>query len=357
MSASVQPFAMAPEALPTVSRSPRVAWVDIARVITMMATMLTHAPTVMSIKQGMWFTGSGRMCLLFVVAGYFMARSCPPGVWFPQLKRAWRMVAAYVLLIGLYIICLGWTRFWMWQVLDPLVDGDCEERLDVLMHVFGIGDQPPGPFWFLRDLILLTLACGFLASLGRRKCLYPLIIACLCFGQGLACNHFMIDGYQVIHPREIAFFALGISLTTVPLTTIAAFLRRQGWWIVALFAWVLWYEARTLPHMSHLGIVSYIGATCVVALWIEQLLPRFSRWMASLGQTVFLVYVLHMLVISLLVYLLPFDVQDASFPKWCWFFAVPAIYLLIHYMGMGIKRVSPDLFDLLAIRPPRTSSK
>ena len=335
----------------------RVAWVDIARVFTMLCTMLTHAPVVDALKRGMWFTGSGRMCLLFLVAGYFMGkRKEGSSVYFPHAGRALRMFWAYIILIGLYVLFLGWTPYWTWQVLDPLLSGSIAQKFDVVERIFGIGDQPPGPFWFLRDLILLTLMCGGLIYLRRKKLLLMISLALLCFGKELACNHFVIGVYQVIHPREIAFFSLGVCLTPVSLATIADFLRKRSLIILVATAVVLFYEWGTLSHPSPLGISFYMLFVCVIALGIERYWPAFAKWMAGLGETVFLVYVIHMLLISLIWHLVRLWFKDPSamLPEWSWFMIVPLMYLAIHYFVMWIKRLSPNLFSLLAIRtrPP-----
>lgn len=341
-------------------RPPRVAWVDVARVLTMLCTMLTHAPVVYALKRGMWFTGSGRMCLLFLVAGYFMGKSREGrSVYFPHTSRAFRMLWAYIILIALYVLFLGWTPYWTWQVLDPLLSGSIEEKFDVIERLFGIGDQPPGPFWFLRDLILLTLMCGGLVYLRNKGFLLLISLSLLCFGTELACNHFRIGVYQMIHPREIAFFSLGVCLSPIALSVIADFLNKRGIAILLLTVAVLIYEWNTRDHPSSLGIVFFMLSTCVVALGIERFLPAFSKWMAGLGQTVFLVYVLHMLFISLIWHLVRQWNHDPSamLPEWSWFVIVPVMYLGIHYFGMLIKKLSPGLFALIAIRPPVKKAK
>lgn len=335
--------------------APRVAWIDIARVFTMLCTMLTHAPVMFALKQRMWFTGSGRMCLLFVVAGYFMAKPKKgQSVVFPQAGRAVRMFFAYVILIALYVAVLGWTPFWTWQVLDPLIEGSWDQKADVLCHLFGIGDQPPGPFWFLRDLIILTICCGGLVYLKKKGWLLIICLALVCFGKELACNHFKIMSYQVIHPREIAFFSLGVCLSSVSIQSISEYLMKCRWVILISTPVIFIYEWMTLDHPSPVGIAFYMLSTCVIALYVEKGLPRFGKWMASLGETVFLVYVLHMLIISFIWYAVRLWYKDASatLPEYYWFLLVPLLYLLIHYFGMAIKRMNPGLFALIAIRPP-----
>ncbi len=342
---------------PNAAPSRRVAWVDIARVFTMLCTMLTHSPVLIELKRKMWFTGSGRMCLLFVVAGYFMARSksASPG-WFPQAGRAKRMILAYVFLIVLYIVLLGWTPYWNWQVLDPLFSGNPGETLDVLERLFGIGDQPPGPFWFLRDLIILTLACQGFVWLKGKGWLLLICLALLCFGKELACNHFRIMGeYQVIHPREIAFFALGVCLSSISLHEMGEYIRKRSVLIMVTAFVLLYYEWKTISHPSPMGIIFYMLAVCTVALFVERKWPVAGRWIAGLGESVFLVYVLHMLFISLIWQLVKlwYKNPEAMLPGWAWFLIVPVLYLGIHYLGMGIKKISPRLFDIIAIRPPR----
>lgn len=333
----------------------RVAWVDVSRVLVMLGTIMTHAPVPRTWEERLWFTSAGRMCLLFAFAGYFMARRCPPGVWFPQMGRAVRMLVAYVLLVVVYVACLGWSPYWHWQDLSALESGTWLERLDLARRLLGMGDYPPGPLWFLRDLLLLTLACGFFAWLGRRRWLYPMIAVCLLFGVETACHRFEIAGWELLHPREIAFFGLGAALTHVPLSSIAAWLKR--WWapMVILALLLLWYEPRHWDLLTPAGIAAYMGLSMVAALWLEHLLPRVARLVARLGETVFFVYVLHMLVIDLGTYALQqkFGIDAARLPAWLWLLVVPAIYGLIHALGMGIKRRSPRLFELLAIRPPR----
>ncbi len=335
--------------------SSRVAWVDVSRVLVMFGTVLTHAPLPRSWEERLWFTSAGRMCLLFAFAGYFMARRCLPGVRFPQWGRVKRMAAAYVLLVVVYVLCLGWSPYWHWQDLSPLTEGSWGERLDVLRRLFGLGDYPPGPLWFLRDLLVLTLACGFFAQLGRRGWLYPLAVACLCLGWEDACHRFELGGYQVIHPREIAFFCIGVALTGAPLARIAAWLKRWSVPIVAAALFLLWYEPQHWRLLTPVGILAYMGLSMAAALWLERIAPKAAKLVARLGETVFFVYVLHMLLIDLLLYYLheTAGVEPEYLPPWLWLLLVPILYLLIHFSGMALKKRLPELFELLAIRAPK----
>lgn len=335
--------------------STRVAWVDVSRVLVMLGTIMTHAPVPLAWEERLWFTSAGRMCLLFAFAGYFMARRCPPGVYFPQLGRAVRMMAAYGILVVVYVACLGWSPFWRWQDLSALGTGAWVEQLDLIRRLLGIGDYPPGPLWFLRDLTVLTLACGGFAWLARRGWLYPLIAVCLLFGTETACHRFEIGGCEIIHPREIAFFGLGVALAKVPLAALADWLRR--WWapITAIALFLLWYEPKHWDLLTPVGIAAYMGLSMVAALWLERLVPRAARLIARLGETVFFVYVLHMLVIDLVIYNSQkiFRIEANQVPVWLWPLVVASIYLIIHAVGMSIKCRSPRLFEVLAIRPPR----
>lgn len=342
---------------PPVPQPPRrVAWVDVSRVFVMFGTVLTHAPLPRAWEERLWFTSAGRMCLLFAFAGYFMARRCPPGVIFPQMGRAKRMAAAYALLVVVYVLCLGWSPYWRWQDLSPLADGSWAARLDLLRRLFGIGDYPPGPLWFLRDLFLLTLACGFFAKLRRKGWLYPMIVAGLCFGWEDACHRFEWNGWELIHPREISFFCLGVALTGVPLDRIAAWLKRMSLPIAAGGLFLLWYEPQHWNLLTPAGILGYMGLSMVLAMWLERVAPKAARRIAGLGETVFFVYVLHMLLIDLFLHVLPktVGISPEHLPPWVWLILVPLIYLGIHAVGMGLKKQCPDLFEILAIRSPRT---
>lgn len=346
-----------PEATPPPQPPRRVAWVDVSRVLVMFGTVLTHAPLPRVWEERLWFTSAGRMCLLFAFAGYFMARRCAPGVLFPQMGRARRMAAAYALLVVVYVLCLGWSPYWHWQDLSPLAEGSWGARLDLLRRLFGIGDYPPGPLWFLRDLLLLTLACGFFARLGRKGWLYPIIVAGLCFGWEDACHRFELNGWEVIHPREIAFFCLGVAMTGVPLDRVASWLKRMSLPIVASAIFLLWYEPQHWRLLTPAGILAYMGLSMVLALWLERLWPKAARLVARLGETVFFVYVLHILLIDLLLHVLPKTAggSPVHLPPWSWLILVLLIYLAIHALGMGLKKRCPALFEVLAIRPPRKS--
>ena len=229
------------------------------------------------------------------------------------------------------------------------------DRLDLLRRLFGIGDYPPGPLWFLRDLLLLTLACGFFVKLGRKGWLYPVIVAGLSFGWEDACHRFELGGLEMIHPREIAFFCLGVALTGVPLDRIAAWLKRMSLPIVAGALFLLWYEPQHWNLLTPAGILGYMGLSMVLALWLERVWPKAARLVAGLGETVFFVYVLHMLIIDLFLHVL--QNKAALFPEqlppWIWLLLVPLIYVGIHLAGMGLKKRCPGLFEVLAIRPSR----
>lgn len=333
----------------------RVAWVDVSRVLVMFGTVLTHAPLPRAWEERLWFTSAGRMCLLFAFAGYFMARRCAPGVLFPQIGRAKRMAAAYALLVGVYVLCLGWSPYWRWQDLSTLAEGSWGGRLDLIRQLFGIGDYPPGPLWFLRDLLLLTFACGFFAKLGRKGWLYPLIAASLCFGWEDACHRFELNGLEVIHPREIAFFCLGVAMTGVSLARIAAWLKRMSLPIAVVAFFLLWYEPQHWKLLTPAGILAYMGLSMVLALWLERVVPKAAHLIAGLGETVFFVYVLHMLLIDLILYYLQkvAGLPPTYLPPWVWPILVSLIYLSIHTAGMGLKKRCPALFEVLAIRPPR----
>lgn len=159
----------------------------------------------------------------------------------------------------------------------------------------------------------------------------------------------------MVHPREIAFFGLGVALTNVPLARIAGFLRRWSAFIAVMGVAVIWYELHHCNQLTPAGIAAYMSLSMAAALWWERLWPRSAKLIARLGETVFFVYVLHILVIDLGSAILKasLSIEAAELPPWLWLLAVPIIYLTIHALGMGIKQRSPKLFELLAIRPPK----
>lgn len=337
---------------PVPAPSGRVAWVDVSRVLVMLGTVLAHTPVDDSWKSLLAFTSPGRMCLLFTVAGYFMARRCTPGVLFPHWGRAVRMAAAYALLVCLYMIPLGWS----FEGPRP-GEGFAMSAMRFLLSLVMIADNPPVPLWFLRDLLLLTLACSLFAWLGKRRMLYPLILLCLLLGLETSSSKFELGGWLVTHPRSVAFFALGMALTNISLANVAAWLKRWSLLLAPAALGLVIFERGTLPVLEPLGIVAYMTLSLIAALWLERVLPALARGVARFGETVFFVYVLHLPVLKAIeLGLSACSVDAARLPSGFWLALVPVVYLAVHALGMAIKRCSPELFGILAIRPPKHKS-
>lgn len=332
----------------------RIAWVDVARVLMMVCVIIEHLPLNDAWRSWMDFSTAGRMCTFFAFAGYFMARRCPTGggAPFPQWSRAKLLLASYVVLSLLYINC---SPYRIGDVITLLQSGTWKEGLKVLQTIFGIGVSPSGPLWFLRDLFLLTLAVGFLVRLKRYGLLYVLMGVCLLFGWNQSCVHFEIGNVQLPHPRELAFFALGIAVSQVSLEAIAGWLTRWSLPIVLLSTACILIEYRYCLLLTPAGISAYLALSLLAALWLERLWPQAMGRVALLGETVFFVYGAHILVIRYIIHELygagidPFGLV----PTWGLVLFACVLYLLIHAGGMLLKRFSPRLFDLLATRPPK----
>ena len=166
---------------------PRLPWVEIARLLATLVVIMQHVPS-MGFPPNQWLIGPA-LATFFLLAGYFSASGLDEQG--PERGRG-----AMLVLLRPYLF---WCAAYWLAAGMPLAPGS-------LASVFGLGTCPMlTPMWFLRDLMMFTLAAFLLSRF--RPALYAFGLFCLFL-------HRWDDSLAWPSPYMFGDFALGVMLAS-----------------------------------------------------------------------------------------------------------------------------------------------
>ena len=306
----------------------RVHWVDICRVLAMLAIMILHTPT----DHG-WVTCITRagVAFFFLMSGYFVALKTPTTR--SVLKRGGHMFITYILWVCVYGLWFKRDVF-----TDPLL----------FIEGLGMGSTPSVSIvlWFLRDLTIITLVSAFLVRLDR-KILFILAIllgalfaSCRSTGEGIL---------ELTHPRSFAWFFLGMALSSVSLAQIKTFCWKYRYVILSSFVIAFCYQGwHQEIHESFNMLVITVAGLFVLSMAIEKYFFRFSSYISSWGKAIFFVYLTHSIFYNIISKIF-YRFFTSAVPEWLWFCLVPFIMAFLVYIYKFIDAYFPRLNYLIAL--------
>lgn len=307
----------------TAEERPRLPWVEIARLMATLSVIMQHVPSG-GFPPNQWLIGPA-LATFFLLAGYFSASRLEG-----QGAGTWT---------GRRLLSLLWPYFF-WCVAYWLLAG-MPLSPDSLSAVFGLGACPMlTPMWFLRDLMMFTLA-AFLLSRWR-PVLYALGLFCLFLNR-------WDDTLAWPSPYMFGDFVLGIMLAS----SAPGSLDRWGKMPMAVHAsillacialiWTSCTDTFLIPDtaFSGLTVLAFLSFGIVVKAITPGLAERLARW--SSGS--FFVYCSHIFV---LIALMGVEMCFPSpWPAWVWWCLVPVVYMLARGIYLFIKRYFPRALVLM----------
>ncbi len=310
-----------------VTVKPRLEWVECARVLATLSVIMQHSPGG-GAPFNQWLIGPS-LALFFLLAGYFSATQLFAEGGFQRLGKRLKFLA---------------LPYLFWNFLYWALSGFTWAGMSTLQSVLGAGTCPIlTPMWFLRDLMIFTVA-AFL--LGRCRALL--------YGVGLFCLFLYRwdDSLAWPAPDAFGYFVLGILLGS----SLPGILERYG----------------KMPLMAHAGILlaaaslvrAHGAETCLklnggfgplvmagllsFGIVLKGAAPVMAQRLARLASGSFFVYCGHIfIVICLLGVEMCFS---APWPRPVWWAMVPVIYLLTWGVYELLKRGAPRFLAIIGGR-------
>ena len=302
------------------SPAARVAWIDFCRVMVAFLVIVRHVERYAGSVNFFvdLFNYRSLIFFFFLMAGYFAANTTT--LW-PRVKKLvvaylfWAVVAALILVptFRAGAIAQGeWSWLNAWMAADEL--GLMRWQYWGLSNV---------PLWFMRTLILLTLALPLLRRLSLGSLLL-LGLACmalsdiLCYADademektatllGAPLENAAFAAYLPFRLYEsvlaLGIFSLGLALRhAVPqVQNLGGHLRPYAWWAPALslaLLPVVYFLHFNPPIRSASLVLLGVLTTVSLGLLCQQYLPRFCRAVAAWGPAAFFIYVTHYIILK-----------------------------------------------------------
>lgn len=301
----------------------RLPWVETARLLATLSVIMQHVPSG-GFPPNQWLIGPA-LATFFLLAGYFSASRLQgegAGKW--TAGRVMSLLRPYLFWCAAYWLLAGM----------PVSPG-------ALASVFGLGVCPLlTPMWFLRDLMVFTLAAFLLSKI--RWVLYAAGLFCLFLNR-------WDDSLAWPSPYMFGDFVLGIMLAS----SIPGCLDRweklplavHGSILLACTAlvWTSCTDTFLIPDtaFSGLAVLAFLSFGMVARAISPALAERLALW--SSGS--FFVYCSHIFV------LIALTGVEACFPSpwpaWAWWCLVPVVYMLARGVYLFIKRYFPRALVLM----------
>lgn len=302
---------------------PRLPWVETARLLATLVVVMQHVPSGPFLPNE-WLIGPA-LATFFLLAGYFSAshlEGSGAGKW--TGGRLLSLLWPYLFWCAAYWLVAGMS-------LSP----------GSLASVFGAGTCPLlTPMWFLRDLMIFTLAVFLLHR--WRPALYALGLFCLFL-------HRWDDTLAWPSPYMFGDFVLGIMLASsapgcldrwgkMPLAVHSSIILAS-----AALVWASCADTFLVPDVAFSGLIvlAFLSFGIVARAVSPALSERLARW--SSGS--FFVYCSHIFV------LIALTGVETCFPSpwapWVWWCLVPVVYMLARGVYLFLKRYFPRALVLM----------
>lgn len=350
----------------------RYEWIDNARIIAAFLILFHHLLS-MSSFGGIWgneyihflvrdLTYSGRVPLFLILAGYFLSRNV---TWGKSFDRFFWLLVPLVIWNAIFFYIIENQPFTLKGILPNLLGFNCF-FIGSTLPIFG-NDMPTvpaiGPTWFLRDIMLLSLATPLIVKLKKWIPMILIIIA------SLTIFNVQPTPKTCLTPPTIFFYLLGVFLVRYKISD-AYRIFNPSFTPIVIVAVVISFLFVTAGRVVHLkGMESEMFqtkyASCIgmvlgamiiahLGVLIENHLPSVSRKLAPCGPACFLVFVLHTPIFSLLKKVTPPDIWNSFYilllpiPTFCF---ITGVFL-------AMKKYTPWLLPYLGhMKMPKKAAK
>lgn len=301
----------------------RLPWVEMARLLATLVVVMQHVPSA-GFPPNQWLIGPA-LATFFLLAGYFSASrllGTGAGKW--TAGRLMSLLRPYLFWCAAYWLLAGM----------PASPGTAAS-------VFGLGSCPMlTPMWFLRDLMVFTLAAFLLSKV--RWVLYALGLFCLFLNR-------WDDSLAWPSPYMFGDFVLGLMLASsvpdflgrwekLPLAVHASILLACG-----ALVWASCADTFLIPDAAFSGLT--VLALLSFGIVAKALSPALAERLAAWSSGSFFVYCSHIFVLIALM-----GVErcfPSPWPAWAWWCLVPVVYMLARGVYLLVKRYAPRALMVL----------
>lgn len=309
----------------------RYEWIDNARIIAAFLIMFLHllSKTDFGTIWGSEYiqllvlnlTYCGRVPLFLILAGYFLSRNI---TWKKAFDRFFWLLVPLIIWNAIFFYIIENQPFTLKGILPNLLGFNCF-FIGSALPIFG-NDMPTvpaiGPTWFLRDIMLLSLATPIIdkfkkwipamliiiASLSSfnvpptpTSCLTPPTVFFYLFGVLLA-RYRISDAYRIFNPSFTPIVIFGVFVSFLFVSTGRA-IHFKGMEV----------EMFKLKYATCIGMIFGAMIIAHAGVLIEKHLPNLSRKLAPCGPACFLVFVLHDPIFFLLMKVIPSDIWNSFY--------------------------------------------
>ncbi len=331
----------------------RHRWLDNARMLAILFVVYRHWPNLLELSGR--FSGAqaeeiinaviynGMVPFFLITAGYLAAGKATWGYCF---KRFLRLLIPFFLWNA---ICYCYAQHDLFAVLhiSPLSLMGMRSLFSSEIVLFPHAAIHPFimPSWYLRDLLFLTLLTPIFLQAKR---ILPYALLILFITPGLESFNFVGN---ILSPRTIAFYLLGLLLARFPIEEVYAHLgakRAPFFAITALLGagiGILGCIKQDYPSVSPFA-AQLFGAAMLAhgGILIEKHLPKLSRFFASCTPAIFLIFMLHLPILEMLHPLLPPYITHS----WAGLLLPIPVCAAIILLYFAMERLTPFLLPYLA---------
>lgn len=331
----------------------RIEWIDCARCIATFLVVYAHWRWRLGLPESnghgllhsyaYFSTLFGNVPFFLVLTGYFLGRNI---TWGKAWRRfVWLLIPFILLNLAMYGAGLATGT------LPP--KGICS--IFGLGHLFTLGGPALDsaatvpvivPSWFLRDVMLLSLAAPLLAKIK------PIVMCAVCFAFSCLAFQVPLAPTCVLNPGTCMFFAIGVCLSNFSLEGCSRWVTRGRTLFFALLfvaaSVYSLYSVGCLRHGAEATLFGMLAGACMIGyagMAIERYLPHVSKRMAACAPACFFIYMMHHPILTLIHAKGP---QELVHSVPALFLPVPVFFALL-FLFFAIRRLCPWLLPYVAL--------
>jgi len=347
-------------------RKETILWIDLIRLVAIFLVVMIHVSGQLTnvwgkIPEDQWiiadiYGGIARVAvpLFFMISGYLLLpRSESLGAFYAK-----RMTKILIPLVVWSLIYLGWYCGGHPNTCTPSLAWDLLLRQGTYYHL-----------WFLYSLLSIYLILPVLRLMIRpdtdKRILWYLIVLWLIFQPILTTAHrfwdFSIKLSAPLATGFVCFFVLGYLLGEISLSRARILLSAIVWLISALVTIVGTYllirssgqfDGFFYDFVS-LNVILASGAAFLLLRWISEKMPftfpKVRTLTRILATSAFGIYLIHIIVIEILRYGIPFLHIDSFMGNAIW--SIPFVSTVVFLLSLLIVRILQRIAILKSIVP------
>lgn len=279
-------------AVPVGSKSNRLPFIELARLLGLLAVIYLHLHQGRVVYHWLWSISLyGWMSFFFFISAYFAAKSFK----FPSAR-----IKGYLILYfawNLIVFLMAFSR-------NALFSGETYSIQTFLARMLGVGAHPwDYPLWFLRDLIILSCLTPLFAWLSKRKLLYMgilavLLVCMMLFGDMAHLSFHIGEGF--LSTSSLFFFMLGYLLGRLDLSRFLQFATTKAWCLIPMYLLLVVAYGMGYTGTNEVWHILGIGGALLLCYGLVRVCSPSGRLALVCTPVFFFVYASHIIAIEIL---------------------------------------------------------